>query len=81
MGKKEKIKDRLLSRQGWHNFSLNDIDTLLRSIGFTHARTSGSHQVYVNKTIGKIVNIQSVNGKCKPYQLGQILDIIKEHNL
>ena len=81
MSKKGEIKHRLLARQGWHNFPFNDIETLLRNIGFTHARTIGSHQVYVNKTIGKIVTLQPVNGKCKPCQLGQIHDIIKEHNL
>ena len=81
MSKKEKIKDRLLARRGWHNFPFNDIITLLRHAGFTHSRTSGSHQIYVNETIGKIITLQPVNGKCKPCQLAQIHDIIKEHKL
>ena len=81
MSRKEKIKDRLLNRQSWNNFSFGDIETLLRHMGFVHARTNGSHHIYTHTTIGKIVTIQPIKGKCKPYQLAQIKDIIKEHKL
>jgi len=81
MSRKNKIKDRLLNRQGWHNFSFDDIETLLRHVGFIHSRTNSSHRIYTHAGIGKIVTIQPVRGKCKPYQLAQITDIIKEHKL
>jgi len=69
MGKKEKIKERFLTKKGWNNFSSNDIITILNQIGFTYNRTNGSHQIFVNKDIEKIINLQPVKGKCKPYQL------------
>ena len=81
MGKLEKLKAKLMAKQGYNNFLFGDIQTVLDGIGFTHARTNGSHAIYHHPSIPEPVNIQSVNGKCKAYQLNQIRKIIEEYKL
>jgi predicted RNA binding protein YcfA (HicA-like mRNA interferase family) len=81
MNKAEKVKLRLLAGQGYHNFAFSDLQLLLKSLGFRLDRQEGSHQAWRHSIIPQAVNIQSVHGQCKPYQLRQIRDIIKEHNL
>ena len=83
MHKAEKLKAKLLARQGYHNFSFSDLGELLASLGFVLDRHDGtSHQVWKHPAIpAAFVNVQSVHGKSKPYQLRQIRDIVREHNL
>jgi len=81
VNKADKFKAKLLAGEGFHNFSFNDLVTLLKSLGFVHDRTKGSHRWFKHPQIPEPVNIQPVQGKAKPYQLRQVRDIIKEHRL
>lgn len=45
-------------------------------------RTKGSHHVYVQPDIGKLLSIQPrKDGKAKPYQLRQFLKLVEEFDL
>jgi predicted RNA binding protein YcfA (HicA-like mRNA interferase family) len=81
MNRAEKLKARLLSGKGYHNFSFGDLVMVLELVGFVHVRTNGSHRFFSHPSIPEPVNIQPRDGKCKPYQLKQVRDIIKEHGL
>jgi predicted RNA binding protein YcfA (HicA-like mRNA interferase family) len=80
MNKAEKLKAKLLAGQGYHNFSFDDLVMLLESLGFT-MRQRGSHHWFTLPNIADAINIQPRNGQCKPYQLRQVRDFIKTHNL
>lgn len=55
--------------------------TLLNSYQFYLSRTSGSHHIFVNRNVNKLINLQKVKGKTKPYQVNQFLKIIERYNL
>ena len=81
VNKAEKLKAKLLAGQGYHNFAFGDLVAVLELVGFAHVRTNGSHRFFTHPKIPEPVNIQPRGGKCKPYQLKQVRDIINEHHL
>jgi len=81
MNRADKLKTKLLAGQGYHNFSFGDLVLVLESLGFVHARTTGSHHWFTHPAIPEPVNIQPRKGQCKPYQLRQVKEIIREHGL
>ena len=81
MSKTDKVKVKLLSGKGYHNFSFSELATLLSGLGFVLDRQEGSHHVWQHSKVKNSVNVQSVHGKAKPYQLRQIRDIIREYKL
>jgi hypothetical protein len=42
---------------------------------------SGSHHIFTHPSIPELVNLQEVNGKCKPYQVRQVLKLVDRYNL
>ena len=81
MNRASKLKAKVLSGKGFHNFAFADAVLLVESLGFIHLRTQGSHWIFSHPTIPEPINLQPVNGQCKPYQLRQIRSIIKEFTL
>jgi predicted RNA binding protein YcfA (HicA-like mRNA interferase family) len=81
MNKADKLKAKVLSGKGYHNFSFSDLAVLLAGLGFVLDRQESSHQVWKHPAVPTLVNVQSVKGKAKPYQLRQLREIIKEHRL
>ena len=55
--------------------------TCAESFGFRLERVSGSHHIYAHADIPELINLQSVQGKVKPYQIRQLLQIIERYNL
>jgi predicted RNA binding protein YcfA (HicA-like mRNA interferase family) len=54
---------------------------LVESFGFQLQRVSGSHHIYARPGLTEQLNLQTVNGKAKPYQVRQFLKIIERYNL
>lgn len=54
---------------------------LVEALGFRLARVSGSHHIFVHSDLQELVNLQSVHGNAKPYQVGQVLRLIERYNL
>jgi predicted RNA binding protein YcfA (HicA-like mRNA interferase family) len=54
---------------------------LVEAAGFTLARVSGSHHIFVHPSIPELVNLQDVQGQCKPYQVRQVLQLLDRYNL
>jgi predicted RNA binding protein YcfA (HicA-like mRNA interferase family) len=52
-----------------------------RTFGFHLSRISGSHHIFVHPKVRELVNLQNANGKAKPYQIRQFLQIVERCNL
>lgn len=76
---KYKLLKKLLS--GSKNIHFGDLVKCAESFGFTLDRINGSHHIFVHKKIKELLNLQSVNGKAKPYQIKQFLQLIEKYNL
>jgi predicted RNA binding protein YcfA (HicA-like mRNA interferase family) len=51
-----------------------------KQLGFTLARTNGSHHVFVHAAHPALLNLLSVRGEAKPYQLRQMLRLVDRYN-
>lgn len=69
------------ARAGSRNLRFGDVTRLVESLGFRLSRVSGSHHIFVHPSVPELVNLQAVDGKCKPYQVKQVLDLIDRYNL
>ena len=63
------------------NVAFVDFTHLLNDYGFTVARISGSHHVFVRESLMEILTLQEVKGKAKPYQIRQFLKLVERYNL
>ena len=79
MSKKQKLLQKILNNS--KNVSFRDMENLIEAFGFALSRINGSHHVFVHPDISELVNIQNVQGKAKPYQVRQFLELVEIHNL
>jgi predicted RNA binding protein YcfA (HicA-like mRNA interferase family) len=79
MMNKRKLLRKLLTSPANARFA--DVCRLVEGFGFSLARVSGSHHIYVHPTVAELVNLQEVGGEAKPYQVRQFLRLIERHNL
>jgi predicted RNA binding protein YcfA (HicA-like mRNA interferase family) len=54
---------------------------LVEAFGFRLSRSSGSHHIFVHPEVTELVNLQEVQGKAKPYQISQFLQLVEKYNL
>jgi predicted RNA binding protein YcfA (HicA-like mRNA interferase family) len=66
---------------GSRNVRFTDMVGLVEAFGFRLSRTSGSHHIFVHSGISELVNLQSVNGQVKPYQIRQFLKLVEQYDL
>ncbi len=62
-----------------HRFA--EATACIEAFGFRLARISGSHHIYVHPSVPELVNLQNVDGKAKPYQVKQFLQIVEQYDL
>ncbi len=55
--------------------------SLRQSIRIPTVRITGDHHIYVHPEAPELVNLQNIDGKAKPYQVKQLLQIIERYNL
>jgi predicted RNA binding protein YcfA (HicA-like mRNA interferase family) len=63
------------------NVSFTDMQNLVEAMGFKLRRVNGSHHVFVHPDVPTPVNLQSVNGQAKPYQVRQVVRLIERYAL
>lgn len=78
MSQFEKLMEKLKSGNA---LTFADTQIILKKLGFTLERVSGSHHIYTHPQLDRPVNIQPVGKDAKPYQIKQIRDIIFELGL
>jgi predicted RNA binding protein YcfA (HicA-like mRNA interferase family) len=69
------------ARAGSANLRFRDVTRLVEALGFRLVRVSGSHHIFTRPGVPELVNLQEVDGKCKPYQLKQVLKLIDRYSL
>jgi predicted RNA binding protein YcfA (HicA-like mRNA interferase family) len=79
MTKKRKLVQKLLS--GSRNIRFSEVQAVVEAFGFQLNRISGSHHIYIHPAVPEIINLQNVDGKAKPYQVKQFLEIVERYNL
>jgi predicted RNA binding protein YcfA (HicA-like mRNA interferase family) len=79
MTKKRKLIQKLLS--GSRNIRFADAQAAVEAFGFHLERVSGSHYIYIHPDVKELINLQDVNGKAKPYQIKQFLELVERYNL
>jgi predicted RNA binding protein YcfA (HicA-like mRNA interferase family) len=64
-----------------NNLRFAEARALAEAFGFYLSRVQGSHHIFVHKTVRELLNLQNVNGKAKPYQIRQLLQLVEKYNL
>ncbi|MCL2198817.1 MAG: type II toxin-antitoxin system HicA family toxin [Defluviitaleaceae bacterium] len=82
MSKKEKLIERLKSKP--RDFTFDEMETLLLSLGFIkckHGKTSGSRIRYEKNGIPIFLHIPHPRNELKPYQVRNILTVLRKEKL
>ena len=77
--KKRKLLQKLLS--GSKNIRFSDTVACVEAFGFVLSRVNGNHHIFIHPEVPELINLQNVDGKAKPYQLRQFLQIVEQYNL
>ena len=78
MNKKEKLYQHITMRRGDANVSFSELCRLLSSFGFS-CRIKGDHHIFWMDGVEEIINLQPKGNKAKPYQVGQVRNIILKY--
>jgi predicted RNA binding protein YcfA (HicA-like mRNA interferase family) len=76
---KRKLLEKVLA--GPKNVRFNDMITLVEAFSFRLSRVRGSHFIFEHPLIPELVNLQERNGKAKPYQVRQFLELVEQYDL
>jgi predicted RNA binding protein YcfA (HicA-like mRNA interferase family) len=74
------LLDRLLGGT-FTNVSFAEATRLIGALGFEELRVKGSHHVYGRPDIAEQLNLQDRSGQAKPYQLRQLMALVRQYDL
>ena len=63
------------------NIAFADLVNLVEGFGFRLERVSGNHHIFSHPDLPELINMQSVSGEAKPYQIRQFLRLVERYNL
>jgi predicted RNA binding protein YcfA (HicA-like mRNA interferase family) len=63
------------------NVAFTDLCKLAEALGFELRRVSGSHHVFAHPEVPQLINLQSLHGQAKPYQVRQLLRLVERYDL
>jgi predicted RNA binding protein YcfA (HicA-like mRNA interferase family) len=69
------------ARNSPSNLRFDELCKLARAFGYELDRVRGSHHIFVHSKADRPLNLQSVGGSAKPYQVKQFLRDIAEFSL
>jgi hypothetical protein len=75
---------RLLKRLGQGaatNVAFADLCSLAVALGFELRRIKGSHYVFAHPSVPELINLQSLRGQAKPYQVRQLMRLVERYDL
>jgi predicted RNA binding protein YcfA (HicA-like mRNA interferase family) len=70
-----------LARGAVSNVAFDDMRRLVEGLGFELRRVNGSHHVFVHPEIPELINLETVHGQAKPYQIRQFLRLVERYDL
>lgn len=73
------LYDKVLTGRGTIGF--HDFEALLVALGFALKGQSGSHRIYLNPMIGRPFPVQPDGKDAKRYQVRELRDLIRKHQL
>jgi HicA toxin of bacterial toxin-antitoxin, len=76
----EKLLGRIASG-AVRNVNFDDLIRLLQALEFKEVGGRGSHRVFVHAGVEEILTLQELRGQAKPYQVRQVLALIRQYNL
>lgn len=81
MGKRQKLFDHIVRGGSDTNIPFEQTRTLLKRLGFRES-IRGSHHKFFREDVEELINLQKVEGgKCKPYQVAQIREVLLKYDL
>ena len=80
MSKAQKLYEHILMRRSDANVPFERLCALLRQLGFDE-RVKGDHHIFSMDGVDEILNLQSKEGKGKPYQVNQVRNVILRYGL
>ena len=80
MARTHKLLAQILRGDADANIPFSGMIQLLKRLGFRE-RIKGSHHIFWRDGVPEILNLQAHSGKCKPYQVKQIRNVIISHRL
>jgi predicted RNA binding protein YcfA (HicA-like mRNA interferase family) len=63
------------------NVEFGDLVTLVIALGFREVGGRGSHRVFAHEGVTELVNLQHEKGQAKPYQVRQIVTLVRRYDL
>lgn len=81
MGKRRKFIDKILSGQSDTNIPFDRTRNLLLYLGFQETIKGTSHYKFRRNDIEELISLQEKEGKCKPYQVEQLREVLEEYNI
>ena len=70
-----------LVRGSLTNVRFGDACDLAEALGFELMRTKGTHHLFAHPEVPELLNLQNVAGEAKPYQLRQLLRLVRGYAL
>jgi hypothetical protein len=80
MARVNKLLDQILRGGADANIPFSGMVQLLKRLGFQE-RIKGSHHIFFRDGVAEILNLQPDSGKCKPYQVKQVRNVIINYRL
>lgn len=77
VGRRRKLLERILGGRSDANIPFEQTRTLLKALGGSRRASRAA----TTSSSGKLINLQNVEGKCKPYQVRQMRDVLLRYNL
>ena len=81
MRKDKAIEELDKWRDNPQNVRFERLCVVAEAFGFRFARSTGSHHIYVLGGVKEILDFQEKDGKAKPYQVKQLINLVDKYNL
>lgn len=78
MGTDELLKDL---RRRMNNLRFAELVAVAEKVGFVLKGGQGSHRFFVLPGTPEVLNLQDHHGKAKPYQVRQLINVIRRRGL
>ena len=80
MARGERLIRRIRSGRSEANIRFQDLQNLLRQLGFEE-RVRGSHHIFVRQDVDELINLQRGGTTAKPYQVKQVRAILLRYGI
>ncbi len=80
MGRRTKLRQRILEGRSEANIRFDELRALLLRLGFVE-RVRGSHHIFRKEGVNERLNLQREGSNAKPYQVRQVRQVLLKYKL